>query len=146
MDKSALDFSSIFLHHSGLPILGAQAFRKKQASKITAFLFIILSYETAGPERLTTRSIDAGYFNNLSARRIGRIAKLPPQLGHVLFKTFVTQLLQKVHSKVQIIASADSGGKSLSQHSQFGRSSNMISPKLSLAYLSAGLVLSDSFI
>jgi len=29
--------------------------------------------------------------------------------------------VQKVHSKEQIRASVESGGKSLSQHSQFGR-------------------------
>ncbi|URQ62673.1 hypothetical protein LQ939_08475 [Pantoea alhagi] len=37
----------------------------------------------------------------------------------------MAQLRQKVHSKEQIIASGDSGGKSQSQHSQFGLNSSM---------------------
>jgi hypothetical protein len=39
-----------------------------------------------------------------------------------------TQSRQNVHSNVQIIASAASGGRSLSQHSQLGRSSSMVPP------------------
>jgi hypothetical protein len=35
-----------------------------------------------------------------------------------------------VHSKEHIIASRESGGKSLSQHSQFGRNSSMVSLRL----------------
>lgn len=37
---------------------------------------------------------------------------------------------QKVHSKEQILASVDSGGRSLSQHSQLGRNSSILSPRL----------------
>lgn len=37
----------------------------------------------------------------------------------------MTHRAHQVHSKVQIIASADSGGRSTSQHSQLGRNSNM---------------------
>lgn len=55
---------------------------------------------------------------------MGLVTKLPPQFGHTLFNTPSAQLLQKVHSKVQITASVDSGGRSLSQHSQFGLNSN----------------------
>ena len=36
--------------------------------------------------------------------------------------------MQKVHSKVQMRASVDSGGRSVSQHSQFGRSCSMTTP------------------
>jgi len=68
---------------------------------------------------------DGGCFFNEDAGRIGLGEKLPPQFGHTPFNFLSTQSLQKVHSKVQIIASSESGGKSLSQHSQFGRSSSI---------------------
>ena len=54
--------------------------------------------------------------------------KLPPQFGQTPPSTSSTQSAQKVHSKVQIIASRASGGRSLSQHSQLGRSSSMAAP------------------
>ena len=73
----------------------------------------------------STRLVDAGLFFNAAIGLIGRLTKLPPQFGHFLFKTPLTQLVQKVHSNVQICASVDSGGKSLLQHSQFGLSSNI---------------------
>jgi hypothetical protein len=57
------------------------------------------------------------------AGRIGRGAKPPPQLGQTLNSTLSTQSAQKVHSKLQMRAAVDSGGRSRSQHSQFGRSS-----------------------
>jgi hypothetical protein len=82
------------------------------------------------PSALSTRFVDAGYFGNRRAGRIGRRVKSPPQLGHVPPSTFSTQLLQKVHSKVQIIASGASGRRSLSQHSQFGLSSSIFLPHL----------------
>lgn len=56
---------------------------------------------------------------------MGRGAKLPPQLGHRLSKTPDAQDMQNVHSNVQITASTESGGKSLSQHSQLGLNSSM---------------------
>jgi hypothetical protein len=59
--------------------------------------------------------------------RIGRAVRLPPQFGQTPHRTVSTQPLQKVHSNEQIIASADSGGRSLSQHSQFGRKSSIVS-------------------
>jgi len=71
---------------------------------------------------------DAGYFFIKSAGRTGRGTKLPPQLGQTPFSFSVTQFWQKVHSKEQIIASLDSGGKSLSQHSQFGLISSIFTP------------------
>ena len=57
--------------------------------------------------------------------RIGRGANPPPQLGHTFPKTSVTHVAQNVHSNVQMRAFFDSGGRSLSQHSQLGRSSSM---------------------
>jgi hypothetical protein len=74
------------------------------------------------------RTVDDGLFNNLVAGRMGRDAKLPPQLGQTPPSLVSTQDLQKVHSKLQIIASGASGGRSLSQHSQLGLSSSIISP------------------
>lgn len=56
---------------------------------------------------------------------MGRGSKLPPQLGQVLFIA-ATQGAQNVHSKVQMRASGDVGGRSLSQRSQLGLSSSML--------------------
>ena len=72
---------------------------------------------------LTTRVV-AGFFSSLAFGRIGRGQKPPPQFGHTFSSTDSTQVRQKVHSKVQIIASGESQGRSQSQCSQFGRSSN----------------------
>jgi hypothetical protein len=41
------------------------------------------------------------------------------------FNISAVQVVQKVHSNVQMTASFELGGRSLSQHSQLGRSSNM---------------------
>ena len=62
-----------------------------------------------------------------AAGRIGRGEKLPPQFGQTPLSLVSTQSRQNVHSNVQIIASVAAGGKSLSQHSQLGRSSSMAS-------------------
>jgi hypothetical protein len=45
-----------------------------------------------------TRSVEAGWRANIAAGRIGRGAKLPPQLGQVPFKTPSAQSMQNVHS------------------------------------------------
>jgi len=74
---------------------------------------------------LNTRRIDGGLLTRLAAGRIGRGEKLPLQFGQTPFSLLSTQSRQKVHSNVQIIASVACGGKSLSQHSQLGRSSSM---------------------
>jgi hypothetical protein len=91
---------------------------------------------------LNTRRADGGFLNNLEAGRIGRGAKLPPQFGHTPSSLFSAQSRQNVHSKVQIIASVAAGGKSLSQHSQLGRSSSM-NRLLSGAIISALAIESD---
>lgn len=57
---------------------------------------------------------------------MGLFSKLPPQFGHTCFKTVSTQSLQKVHSKVQIIASSLWGGRALLQFSQVGLISSII--------------------
>jgi len=57
---------------------------------------------------------------------MGRATRLPPQFGHRPPSVVSAQPRQKVHSKLQIIASVDAGGRSLSQHSQLGRSSSIV--------------------
>jgi hypothetical protein len=79
----------------------------------------------AQPSGLRTRSTEAGYFTSKAAGRIGRGTRLPPQFGQIPRNTSPAQAAQNVHSKVQIIASVASGGRSLSQHSQLGRSWSM---------------------
>ncbi len=71
------------------------------------------------------RLVDAGWFANSSAGLMGRFVNSPPQLGQMPASFCATQVVQNVHSKEQIIASLDSGGRSLLQHSQFGLSASM---------------------
>ena len=52
-------------------------------------------------------------------------APIRPQLGHRPPSTPSAQSTQNVHSKEQMRAAGLSGGRSQSQHSQFGRSSNI---------------------
>ncbi len=72
------------------------------------------------------RSVEAGCFTNLSAGLAGRLTSSPPQLGHIPASFCFAQVAQKVHSKEQIIASSECGGRSLLQHSQFGLSASML--------------------
>jgi hypothetical protein len=55
---------------------------------------------------------------------MGRETNSPPQFGQRPRSVVSAQSRQKVHSKLQIMASAASGGRSLLQHSQLGRISN----------------------
>ncbi|KNC15331.1 hypothetical protein AC790_03030 [Pantoea sp. RIT-PI-b] len=57
---------------------------------------------------------------------MGRRTSSPLQFGQRCASEPSAQVTQKVHSNEQMRASGDSGGKSLSQHSQLGRSSSMI--------------------
>src|SRR6202047_3812146 len=57
---------------------------------------------------------------------MGRAANLPPQFGQRPPSVVSAQFRQKVYSKLHITASAASGGRSLLQHSQLGRSSNTL--------------------
>jgi hypothetical protein len=68
------------------------------------------------------RSVDAGYFANIAGGRIGRLTKLPLQFGQTPPNTVAAHSAQNVHSKLQMRASGLSGGRSRSQHSQFGLS------------------------
>ena len=76
----------------------------------------------AQPAGLKTRSVEAGNLSSLAAGRRGRATNSPPQLGHCARSTPLAHGSQNVHSKEQMRASADSGGRSRLQHSQFGRS------------------------
>lgn len=78
----------------------------------------------AQPLSLTTRLVEGGCITSIAVGRTGRATRLPPQFGQTSFRTSVAQDSQKVHSNVHILARA-SGGKSLSQHSQLGRSSSI---------------------
>ena len=73
-----------------------------------------------------TRRVEAGSRARRCGGRIGRGANVPPQLGQRPPSTVSAHDAQNVHSYVQIIASGASGGRFLSQHSQFGRSSSMV--------------------
>ena len=50
---------------------------------------------------------------------------MPPQLGHLKRSFDSVQEAQNVHSNVQMNASAEDGGRSVLQHSQFGLSSSI---------------------
>jgi hypothetical protein len=84
-----------------------------------------------------TRFVDGGRFATESpgrhslAGRIGRGTKPPPQFGQTLESLSSTQSAQNVHSNVQMRASVDDGGKSISQYSQLGRSSRAMAKDLS---------------
>jgi hypothetical protein len=65
---------------------------------------------------------DGGFTASFDAGRRGLVTSSPPQFGHEPPKAVDAQVRQKVHSKEQIMASVDSGGRSRLQHSQFGRS------------------------
>ena len=84
----------------------------------------------AQPAGLKTRSVEAGNLSSLAAGRRGRATNSPPQLGHCARSTPLAHGSQNVHSKEQMRASADSGGRSRLQHSQFGRSLSIADPCL----------------
>jgi hypothetical protein len=74
----------------------------------------------------TTLTPDGGWALNSSGGRTGLRTNSPPQFGQTPSGRFaLAQAVQKVHSIEQIIASSESGGRSRSQHSQFGRNANI---------------------
>ena len=77
------------------------------------------------PEGLKTRLVEGGLFASLLAGRLGLATSSPPQFGHWPLSTVSAHDEQNVHSNEQMRASLDSGGKSLSQHSQLGRNSSI---------------------
>lgn len=60
--------------------------------------------------------------SSIAAVRVGRRTSSPPQFGHRPLRMPSAHVMQNVHSNEQMTASVASGGKSLLQHSQFGRS------------------------
>jgi hypothetical protein len=74
------------------------------------------------PCGLNTRTSEAGLFLSLTAERRGRDTRSPPQLGQIAPSRISAQEEQNVHSNEQIIATAESGGRSTLQHSQLGLS------------------------
>lgn len=72
------------------------------------------------------RFVEGGLLASLPAGRRGRTTNSPPQFGHLPPRTVSVQDAQNVHSNEQMRASADSGGRSLSQHSQLGLSSSIL--------------------
>ena len=73
-----------------------------------------------------TRLREAGHLSNILGGLIGLASKFPPQFGHTFEKVSFAHLEQKVHSKEHITAFGASGGRSASQHSQFGRNSSIV--------------------
>lgn len=61
---------------------------------------------------------------SLAAGRRGLATNSPPQFGHTPLSLLSTHEAQNVHSKEQMRAFGASGGRSQSQHSQFGRISS----------------------
>jgi hypothetical protein len=72
--------------------------------------------------------VEGGLSANLLAGRRGLATSSPPQLGHTPPSTLSAHVWQKVHSNEQMRASVEAGGKSVSQHSQLGRSSSIFTP------------------
>ena len=68
---------------------------------------------------------DAGYRSSSEADREGRRTSSPPQFGHWPRSLDSAHVPQKVHSKLQIYAAVEPGGRSTSQHSQLGLSSSI---------------------
>ena len=77
------------------------------------------------PAGLQMRLADGGLLASLLVGRRGRTTNSPPQFGHFPPRTVSAHDAQKVHSNEQTRATVDSGGKSLSQHSQLGLSSSI---------------------
>jgi hypothetical protein len=77
------------------------------------------------PPGFHTRSVDAGLLRSFAAGRRGRGIISPPQFGQMPWSTSSAHATQNVHSNEQIRASVESGGRSLSQHSQPGRKASM---------------------
>ena len=74
---------------------------------------------------MNTRCCEAGDLTSKCAGLMGRRTRSPPQLGHLKRSCYSVQEAQNVHSNVQMNASAEDGGRSVLQHSQFGLSSTL---------------------
>lgn len=93
------------------------------------------SASTAGRRRrrlrrqsgLKTLRVVPGCVARAAGGRVGRGTRFPPQLGQIPASRPSAQGTQNVHSYEQMRAST-SGGRSASQHSQFGLSSSIGDP------------------
>ena len=90
------------------------------AAWVPSVRFYPLTYPATHGSFRRTRSVEARYLASMMADRIGRATRLPSQLGQTPLRMRSAQAAQKVHSKVQMRASALSGDRSTSQHSQLG--------------------------
>ena len=81
-----------------------------------------LDFCVSQPDGFTMRSVEAGKRSSAACGRIGRRTNSPLQFGQTPASTSPAQVAQNVHSNEQIRASCESGGRSRSQHSQFGLS------------------------
>ncbi len=78
-----------------------------------------------GPQRQLGAHVGRrGAAASFSGARVGRRVRSPPQLRHRPCRTSVAHAVHQVHSKEQIQASVEDGGRSTSQHSQPGRISS----------------------
>jgi hypothetical protein len=91
----------------------------------TLFNFSRLGMKLSKSTFLRYGFVETGFLASVAVGRVGRFSKPPPQLGHTLLNRSSTQVWQKVHSKVQIMASADSLGSFLPQFSHTGLISSM---------------------
>jgi hypothetical protein len=82
------------------------------------------------PSAFKTRFVDGGLAASFPAGRIGRRTSSPRQFGQTPCSTSPAQSAQYVHSKLHIIASRLSAGRSRSQHSQFGLSSSIVAYRI----------------
>lgn len=81
-------------------------------------------YDTQ-PSGLITRRVEAGLVASAAGGLRGRDTSSPLQFGHLPPNLPSAHEAQNVHSKEQMRASTDCGGRSRLQHSQFGRSSSI---------------------
>ncbi len=104
--------------------------------------FLVVLYEALKqPSVLVTRTVEAGLFFSEASGLIGRVTKLPPQFGQFPLRIFSAQAEQNAHSNEQMRALVACGGKSPSQHSQFGRISSMSCHLRITRFLPAALVV-----
>ena len=103
-------------------------------------LLALRAYRLVQPPGLNMRSREAGVFASLSAARRGRARNSPSQFGQRPASLCSAQSAQNVHSNEQMRASAESGGRSTSQHSQPGLICNMRASSILLPCLFSRLV------
>jgi hypothetical protein len=116
----------VIMAQGGHPAITATANTRSMSSDAIAQVAV------AHPPSFSTRFVEAGHFLSNSTDRRGRAINSPLQFGHRPASTWVVQYAQNVHSKEQMRATAESGGRSALQHSQLGLSS-------SIAFLAVGV-------